>query len=229
VEDGDRTLVGKKSAFSWKGKGKGKKPDRSSWMGAKQGMNDSPVDTVEMGTRPATLSGLPFSENGSPHRYPPTPRHGSPRPSMDASNEGGDTLLQAAKVIKSAVLHDARNIQGKSEGLASMAWNVSSAHEAKVRISPPYSSRDLCSYIYVEHSVSLVLSTQSSRTGGERTSSLPIFILRFPSKRRQKQHFGSSIRTTTGISPEARSKLPSSRFTRNAGFSRAPCVMSALH
>lgn len=136
MEDTDRTLVGKKHTFGWKGKGK--KRDRSSWIsGENHGTEGSPVndsDAAELGMRPITPSDLPFAESNSPHRYPPTPRHGSPRTSLDGSHEGGDTLLQAAKAIKSAVLHDARNIRGENEGLSSVMWNVNSTHEAKVRI-----------------------------------------------------------------------------------------------
>ncbi|KAJ7477111.1 Mechanosensitive ion channel-domain-containing protein [Mycena galericulata] len=58
----------------------------------------------------------------SPHRYPPS------RGDHDANDA---TLVgTAAKVLKSAMLHDARNIKGK-DATSSMQWNVNSAHEAK--------------------------------------------------------------------------------------------------
>ncbi|KAF9468793.1 hypothetical protein BDZ94DRAFT_1279344 [Collybia nuda] len=136
VEDGDKTLVGRKDGHGWKGKGK--KRESSSWIHgekpAKHGMDGSPVtddDAVETRMKPITSSDLPFAESSSPHRYPPTPRHGSPRQSVEGSNDGGDTLIQAAKAIKSAVLHDARNLQGTGEGLSSITWNINSTHEAK--------------------------------------------------------------------------------------------------
>jgi len=48
---------------------------------------------------------------------------------MDASDL---YVRQAAKVFKHAVLHDARNLSGKAGALGGLAWNVNSAHEAKV-------------------------------------------------------------------------------------------------
>lgn len=142
IEDGDHAVLSassKKRTIGWKGKGK--KKDQFSWTEMrgrqhhKQYQDDTNAEeTIEMypsSSRPVSPSVVtPFAE----HRYPPTPKYGSPRASLDGSHEDADTLVQAAKAIKHVVLHDARNIKGKSEGLASAAWNVSSAHEAKVRI-----------------------------------------------------------------------------------------------
>ncbi|KAJ7638469.1 hypothetical protein FB45DRAFT_902962 [Roridomyces roridus] len=58
-------------------------------------------------------------EPHSPHRYPPS------RADHDATLVG-----TAAKALKTAVLHDARNIGGRDTGI-NLEWNVSSAHEAK--------------------------------------------------------------------------------------------------
>ncbi|KAF9057504.1 hypothetical protein BJ165DRAFT_1397760 [Panaeolus papilionaceus] len=88
---------------------------------------------------PYTPPSHPALSNLNPHRYPPsyTPREhasrsGSPRPGVDHPQSSPDAAIrQAAKVIKNAVLHDARNLSGKSEGLANLAWNVNSSHEAK--------------------------------------------------------------------------------------------------
>jgi hypothetical protein len=67
------------------------------------------------------------SNNLNLHRYPPSQ---VPRAS---TNSVGATVKQATKVIKTAVLHDARNISRKSEeDQLSLSWNVNSAHEAKV-------------------------------------------------------------------------------------------------
>ena len=67
------------------------------------------------------------SSNSNLHRYPPSQ---SPRTSVDGVEA---TVKHAANVIKHAVLHDARNLSGKSGGdLGSLSWNVNSAHEAKV-------------------------------------------------------------------------------------------------
>jgi hypothetical protein len=42
------------------------------------------------------------------------------------------TLVQAAKVLKRAVLHDARNIKGRPTDLSTLAWDINSTQEAKV-------------------------------------------------------------------------------------------------
>ena len=78
-----------------------------------------------------TYSGLHPSHNAdSLHKYPPTP---SPARSRRSSLDDADgPLLNAAKVIKTAVLHDARNIKGKDSASKALMWNVNSAHEAKV-------------------------------------------------------------------------------------------------
>lgn len=49
------------------------------------------------------------------------PQHGEPNPA-----------ILAARVIKSAVLHDARNIKGDDDDLTDLRFSVNSAHEAKV-------------------------------------------------------------------------------------------------
>jgi hypothetical protein len=93
----------------------------------------SPVS--ELPSRPVTPSGLnpnAHVESDSPHQYPPNASHVR-RHSWD---EGDTTLVtaanNAAKVLKTAVLHDARNIKGKDAGLKALAWNVNSSYEAKV-------------------------------------------------------------------------------------------------
>lgn len=64
------------------------------------------------------------------HRYPPVSPDGVQRRTSDGSDEM--VVLQAAKVLKNAVLHDARNIQGKEGETGGLVWDVTSAHEAKV-------------------------------------------------------------------------------------------------
>jgi hypothetical protein len=72
------------------------------------------------GSRPLNI----ISEDNSPHRYPPSRGE---RETPDATLVG-----TAAKVFKSALLHDARNIVGNDTS-AGTQWNVNSASEAKVR------------------------------------------------------------------------------------------------
>lgn len=72
----------------------------------------------------------------NPNRYMPmTPSE--ERPGMDFDDDEPrkpKVIKQAAKVVKNAILHDARNIRGANDSeTASLAWNVNSAHEAKVR------------------------------------------------------------------------------------------------
>lgn len=65
------------------------------------------------------------------HTYPP-----DARPSVDAQStnpDDGQVLAQAAKALKMAVLHDARNIKGKDTTEAEVSFTITSPHEAKVR------------------------------------------------------------------------------------------------
>jgi len=61
------------------------------------------------------------------HEYPP-PR----KRAVDQPREEYNPAIQAARVIKSAVLHDARNIKRNDEDLSGLRFSVNSAHEAKV-------------------------------------------------------------------------------------------------
>lgn len=76
-------------------------------------------------SRPATPSNL------NPHRYPPRAQ-----PEVESSrrtSEEGGVLEIAAKALKSAILHDARNITRTSEDdMVATSWNVGSSREAKV-------------------------------------------------------------------------------------------------
>lgn len=86
-------------------------------------------------SRPVTPSNLHPNAGKDSYRYPPSNR--SRTPSRRNSNDGGESeealVVTAAKVLKTAVLHDARNIKGKDSGMkGGLIWNVNSAHEAKV-------------------------------------------------------------------------------------------------
>ncbi|KAI0824686.1 Mechanosensitive ion channel-domain-containing protein [Trametes gibbosa] len=83
--------------------------------------------------------------NAGEHRYPPSPLAQSPasgghsRRRSSESEEDAAAIMQqaatsAAKVLKSAVLHDARGIRGVKDGdevAGGLVWNVTSSHEAK--------------------------------------------------------------------------------------------------
>ncbi|KAJ3503863.1 hypothetical protein NLJ89_g8241 [Agrocybe chaxingu] len=149
TEDANKTLVNPSTK-------KGKKKERLSWFGGgghsgetsrkttdpmefprggttpvnektQEGIELVPTSAVSYASGPAFTSNPVTPSNLNPHRYPP---HGtnSPRPSLDSADA---TLKQAAKVIKNAVLHDARNLRGKNENLAGLSWNINSTHEAK--------------------------------------------------------------------------------------------------
>jgi len=156
-EDGDKTLVDPGKRHSKLAKGW----NRLSFFGSDEnepqisrqisrqtssGQEDEKEKTVQRGGNEVDIEMAPLnpssgqvyttsapatSSNLNPFKYPPP--HGSPRASVDGGADG--TLRNAAKVIKSAVLHDARNIKGKNGEKDGLTWNVNSAHEAKVRLS----------------------------------------------------------------------------------------------
>jgi len=51
----------------------------------------------------------------------------------DGDDESEAVVIQAAKALKTAVLHDARNIEGKAADAGALLWDVTSSREAKVR------------------------------------------------------------------------------------------------
>lgn len=109
-----------------KGKGKGKHRQRESTTIVASGDLESSVTTPEqfasVATTPATHSPV---DKHTTHKYPPTPR------SVDPHTEDPTIVVQAAKAFKTAVLHDARNINGATDGLEALVFSVSSTHEAK--------------------------------------------------------------------------------------------------
>ncbi|KAL1687954.1 Mechanosensitive ion channel-domain-containing protein [Schizophyllum commune] len=113
-DDKDRTLVDKKA--------RDHKKKSASFFNRAGSSQQADVDMELMGSssRPMT----PASTNTpSPHRYPPT---GTGRP----GDETPEVLMQAAKALKTAVLHDARNIKGEQSDNG-LSWNVNSTSEAK--------------------------------------------------------------------------------------------------
>ncbi|KAA1466007.1 hypothetical protein DENSPDRAFT_766710 [Dentipellis sp. KUC8613] len=121
-----------------KGKAKGKWLRKGKGKAKAKGQRFSGVPSVSGASTPDRVSprdGSPAT--ASPHRYPPTsPPHGSNSGHGDyrhgdSDDESEMVVMQAAKVLKNAVLHDARNIQGKEGGERGLVWDVSNAHEAK--------------------------------------------------------------------------------------------------
>lgn len=109
------------------GKGKarkGKAKDKKNRMSAVSTRTVTP-DPEAMANSRGTMD-----SPSSPHRYPPVSPDGVQRRTSDGSDEM--VVMQAAKALKNAVLHDARNIQGKEGETGGLVWDVTSAHEAKV-------------------------------------------------------------------------------------------------
>lgn len=117
TEDPDATLVMKK--------GKGK---RAFFSHSPERADSEPI-TPPRHTPSGTMS---------PHAYPPPPRHAR---HADAGEDADETLnvkevkeaaKTVAKTVKTAVLHDARNLEGRTDtDLGGLVWDVSSSHEAK--------------------------------------------------------------------------------------------------
>ncbi|EKM59449.1 uncharacterized protein PHACADRAFT_86174 [Phanerochaete carnosa HHB-10118-sp] len=79
---------------------------------------------------PITPSQHSHSGSASPHTYPPRHSHrgDDPEDILDVKA----AVKSAAKTVKAAVLHDARNIQGRLDtDLGGLVWDVSSSYEAK--------------------------------------------------------------------------------------------------
>jgi hypothetical protein len=203
-----------------KGKGKHKKRGNVSVSNYASPVSESsdPYQSMKPSTTnspirsPGTSAALGSNDSSSPHRYPPS-RSNSPDP--DA------TLTQAAKAIKSTLLHDARNIKGKDENLGALVWNVSSTAEAKVWNI----AHQVLGYLLL-FSVLLVLSSCVSRIVGGATWSLLTFTPHTKEiKMPLKLHSVSLTRITTVTSPDRKSKTLLSRCTKSEGSSRARCVM----
>ncbi|KAI1789003.1 Mechanosensitive ion channel-domain-containing protein [Ganoderma leucocontextum] len=125
-DDRDATLIHK-----MKGK------QRTSWFGQPRDLSG---ETSDDGCKPEPQL------NTAEHRYPPSPLAQTPAngnsqvkrkdhdeyPDDDAAAMVQQAATTAAKALKTAILHDARNIQGKDDGeLAGLMRNVASADEAK--------------------------------------------------------------------------------------------------
>ncbi|KAI0704375.1 Mechanosensitive ion channel-domain-containing protein [Cytidiella melzeri] len=122
--DPEATLVGRKS------KGKSKKTPKFS--PSLQRADSEPVALTHI---------VDSSGHNSPHHYPPsTNQHGEDNDSDDPLHMK-QAAVAVAKTVKTAVLHDARNIEGKDDtDLSGLVWDVSSAHEAKKLARAIYST-----------------------------------------------------------------------------------------
>ncbi|KAG2013465.1 hypothetical protein CC2G_010377 [Coprinopsis cinerea AmutBmut pab1-1] len=146
VEDGDKTLIGgvdgkkklkkQRKTTSWFRKSK-KQTDAETAISlrelATEEKKTTPTEFERIHIHPPDASPIP-SRPGSPGPGGPSR---SRRSSIDSrhrrmhSEAEDHTLVKTARVIKKAVLHDARNIRGKDRDLSSLAWNINSTTEAK--------------------------------------------------------------------------------------------------
>ncbi|KAH0839621.1 Mechanosensitive ion channel-domain-containing protein [Lanmaoa asiatica] len=107
-----------------KGKGKQRPPGLRASIQPHDIAPDSPE--LEDSKTPATHPAFsPSHENQDVfYEYPPSRKH-------MYQQEEHNPAIQAARAIKSAVLHDARNITGNDDDLSGLRFSVTSAHEAK--------------------------------------------------------------------------------------------------
>ncbi len=122
AEDRDATLV--------KGKKKTKGKQKRWTANYKDTANSEPIKRIDQSLPPA--HSYPPLSGTSPMTSTPLRKANDSDGEEDAAAMVHQAAAQAAKVLKTAVLHDARNIRGHSDdNLGGIVWNVTSAHEAK--------------------------------------------------------------------------------------------------
>ncbi|KAJ2930224.1 hypothetical protein H1R20_g6858, partial [Candolleomyces eurysporus] len=136
LEDRDRTLVEKKrnrhSLFFKEPPSNGDRTTKESQaLGNVNDGQDCRLEEIPLDPLPAPPKQT-LARPGSPLRphLQHRPASGHSR-TATAISDTEATLVQAAKVLKKAVLHDARNIQGRQEDLSGLAWDINSTQEAK--------------------------------------------------------------------------------------------------
>ncbi|KAG6378412.1 Mechanosensitive ion channel-domain-containing protein [Boletus reticuloceps] len=113
-------------------KGKGKQTPTGS-KAYSHWLHDSAPDSPELEglrtpTSPPDLDLLHENQDGS-HGYPPSRRRAGDQ-HMSQQEEHNPAIL-AVRALKTAVLHDARNIKGDDDDLSGLKSSVNSTHEAK--------------------------------------------------------------------------------------------------
>jgi len=130
-----------------------KKKTKRSWgiKSAFSSRQNSGRDSIEMDTADTKApSDHPYDRHDNhkyPHKSAPTSVPGASRHSplgpsgkstplqRNSDDDDEAVVVQAAKALKTAVLHDARNLKGKDPGNTGLGWDVTSAKEAKVSLS----------------------------------------------------------------------------------------------
>jgi len=119
----DADVEDRGKAKKGKGKGKGKH---------KEHVSKTPAESSQASSHTTTPATQTPTDKHTTHKYPPTPG----QQSLDAPDDP-TIVFQAAKVLKTAVLHDARNIKGTSDDNQGLVFSVNSTHEAKVSTFVP--------------------------------------------------------------------------------------------
>lgn len=113
---------------------KGKRKQRPTGSRVSIQPHDIAPDTPELEDSRAPMSHPAFNPSHErqniSHEYPPSRKRAVDQHVYQ--QEEYNPAIQAARVIKSAVLHDARNITGSDNQLSGLKFDVNSAHEAKV-------------------------------------------------------------------------------------------------
>lgn len=112
-------------------------------------------ESTAVPSRPDSPS-VALSAGSESHTYPPsrTPPLGVSSPSRPGtpnarrSEEEERVIVHAAKALKTAVLHDARNLihHDEDEAIAGLGWSVNSPREAKVWIQALNKNRSLLTF-----------------------------------------------------------------------------------
>ncbi len=99
-------------------------------------MSPTFIDSPRGGSNEGANSPSPPSGSSAhAHRYPPN-RHADADADSRDDDGIGAMATTAAKVLKTAMLHDARNIKGKEQTTADLGFAISSPHEAKASYAP---------------------------------------------------------------------------------------------
>lgn len=113
-------------------KGKGKQ--RQTNLRASNQPHDIASDSLELEDLRTPTSHSPFNSSHEKedtfHDHLPSRKRAVDQHTY--RHEEYNPAIQAARVIKSAVLHDARNIKGNDHDLSGLSFSVNSVHEAKV-------------------------------------------------------------------------------------------------
>ncbi|KIJ19879.1 hypothetical protein PAXINDRAFT_67451 [Paxillus involutus ATCC 200175] len=129
-DDGDDADVedGSKDKHS-----KGKHRQRESRVFVK--VNEAPLESPGLERRLTSPSNSamnsPPETHPVSHRYPPRSARKRAVEQQMEQQEEHNPAIQAARAIKSAVLHDARNIKGNSDDLSGLVFGINSSYEAK--------------------------------------------------------------------------------------------------